>query len=347
MKKAACFLLSLLLLLSLVACGNQEDPAEAPETPNTQTPVQPADPAGKPAEPQEPAGTGTESNEPDEPVDSDDSSMYTLAADPANDLNMGIYVGRYHKEDPGEAEAHYLEVRNHGDFMTLEHCRYTEGGAYSFWVEEFWPNEDETYTDLYDWRSGMIQTFSAMTTMETYDDLPSACAIAYTDAGICISRGGEREHYIIGETPSLNTPAEELREQLLFMEDGTTEGGPIGHYRGWSAQIFTYAEFNEDGSFYWLSKSVNKPVVIYRGVWLINPDNALVVMAERLGEGTMPYLSYIEWTYDAAEAGLSLQEAYVSLLRDGEGFCYLTKCDGDVYIPFYQEVALDFNGWYE
>lgn len=151
-------------------------------------------------------------------------------------LNLMIYEGRYvmEPEEGYEQTHHVLDVVNYGRFLTLEHSLYEDGSLYAYWVEEFWPNEDETYTDLYDPMTGKYQSFSVQVADTQYDYSPQAAAILYNDAGIAISRGeeGSLEYYLLDSNqPAPHSTPEALAQELQVIDPCTTGVGPLG---GWS-----------------------------------------------------------------------------------------------------------------
>lgn len=305
MKKLTCLLLAVLLVLSLAAC---KPPVDGPGMENTTPTTEPA---------------ATEPTEFTVPTDLEPTDP---SVEEKPDLNLYIYEGIYQLEgEDAEADSHILEVINHGDFLTMEHGLYQEGSLYAFWVEEFWPNEDEVFTDLYDARKGKVQTFSVQTDDTAYEQAPAAVAVLYNDSGIAIQRGtdGEREYYLLCEDPSgIHTDAATLAQQLQQQEPVTLEESLVGIWTSWSGYCYSYVNFAEDGTFTWLHKEQGKPVEFYRGAWGISEAGTIAIMTERLGSGTMPYVTHMTWTFDETEKALILSEDVPLLLHEYGDYMY-------------------------
>lgn len=334
MKKYLCLFLSIALLLSLAGCTKPPvDPVENPDPP-VPTNEGPVDP-------------GTPEDPTDDPAAPESISPITpnIATDPDRNLSLEIYVGTYRAEDPMDADAHYLEVRQYGDMLTLEHSLFMGESLYSFWVEEFWPDDDETFTDMYDKMHGLSQSFSEMTSLDAYSEPPEAIALAYNDAGIAIFRDGsdEPEHYTIesGLPVNRSEPAR-LQEYLKEMGDITLADGPVGRWYEWTGYEYLYVEFQEDGAFFWLRKVVGHPIEILYGVWTLDADGKLVILSERVGAGTQNYTTYLNWEYDADMEMLTFYEDYPVLIAEYDGYYYLYACDVPAYMAFYQMEALAY-----
>lgn len=330
MKKAFCIILSLLLLLALTACT---PPVDGPDMEN---PDPPTDVPTKPAEPTTPS-------EPEAPEVGGDPAPI-VCEDP---LNLLIYAGRYilEEEQPTEGMTHVLDVCTYGRFMTLEHSLYIEGSLTAFWVEEFWPDVDETFTDIYDPIEGKLQSFSVQTSDTQYDYYPQDAAILYHDSGIAIRRDDSEdlEYFLYdGSQPAPHSDYETLAAQLQEMDPCTLGEGPVGGWEYWSGEIYTMVHLGQDGSLFWINKIMGAPVEIYKGAWGINEANQIAILAERLGSGGMPYVTHLNWEYDADMDMLYLVEEEVFFLKAVEGYGYLTAYSGENGAEIDQHKALTY-----
>ncbi len=325
MKKLLCVLLSLALLLSLAGCnlGGGKTPAAPTETPT--------EPTQKPTEPTSPDATQT----PLGPV------VYA----PEDPLNLMVYEGRYFEdmEFADEGMMHVMEVRSYGGFLTMEHGYYQDGSLYAFWVEEFWPNDSESFTDLYDPMEGQYQTFSAQYEETGYDNSPQYAALLYNDSGIAIDRGEEwpREYYVIDSTvPALHNTQETMAQQVQAMIPGVVGEGPVGCWSSWTQTCYSVIDFAADGKFFLLTKYLGTPAQIYTGAWILTEGNELAVLAERLGGGTMPCETRMSWELDQELGLLILHEQAPTLLGANGG--YYGVYDASEPFPMGQSTALSY-----
>ena len=335
MKKLMAFLLAAVMLLSLAAC---KPPVDGPdmENPNppTETPVD--TPSDGPEDPGVPA-------DPD-PFETIDNPEATMTEDP---LNLMIYEGRYVMEpmEGYEASHHVLDVVSYGHFLTLEHSLYEDGTVYAYWVEEFWPNEDETFTDLYDAMEGKYQSFSVQVADTQYDYCPQYAAFLYNDSGIAISRGEEwpREYYILdSEQPAPHSTTEALAQELQVIDSHTTGVGPLGGWYYWDGYRYTMINFCRDGSLFWINKTAGVPVEIYKGAWGINEIGKVTILAERLGCSRMPFFAQLDYTYDAEYPALTLTENEGTLLQGYDGAADLFPYTPEIQIQFGQKDGLAY-----
>lgn len=335
MKKLICLLLALLMLLSLAAC---KPPVDGPdmENPNpptdnpTNPPDDPGDDPGVPADPEYPGII--------------DNPEATMAEDP---LNLIIYEGRYllDPQEGIEASEHVVDVVSYGRFLTLEHSLYEEGNLYAYWVEEFWPDEDETFTDIYDPMEGKYQTFSVQVADTQYDYCPQYAALLYNDSGIAIDRGEEwpREYYTFdSDQPAPHCTTQELAEELQVMDPHTTGVGPLGGWYYWDGVRFAMVNFGRDGTFFWIHKGEGAPVEIYRGAWGVNEIGKITILAERLGCSRMPYYTCMTWEYDETYPVLTLTEDEACLMYAYDGIADMYPYKEEVNIPIFQKDALTY-----
>ena len=330
MKKLICALMALLLIVSLAACKPPvDDPMENPNPPTDAT--------------TEATAEATDATDP-APSDGLNNPEATGTEDP---LNLMIYEGRYilDEEDPQEGQTHVVDVVSYGRFLTLEHSLYQDGSLYAFWVEEFWPNEDEVFTDIYDARKGKIQSFSVQTSDTQYESAPMNVQILYHDSGIAIDwqETGVREYYIIdGQQPAPHSDTQTLAKQLQEIDPCTIGQGPLGSWQYWSGEIYTMVNFGQDGTLFWINKILGKPVEIYRGAWGINETGTVSILAERLGSGTMPYHTRMAWEYDTDINMLVLEEEEIFFLYALEGWGYLTAYEAGYVEEMTQSNALTY-----
>ena len=312
MKKLIAFLLAAVMLLSLAAC---KPPVDGPDMENPNPPTEaPVDtPTDGPKDPAVPADP--------QKFETIDNPEAVMTEDP---LNLMIYEGRYVMEpmEGYEQPHHVLDVVSYGCFLTLEHSLYEDGTVYAYWVEEFWPNENETYTDLYDAMEGKYQSFSVQVADTQYDFCPQYAALRYNDSGIAISRGEEwpMEYYRMdSEQPAPHSTVEELAQELQVIDPHTTGVGPLGGWFYWDGYRYTMINFCRDGSVFWINKGVGTPVEIYRGAWGINEIGKVTILAERLGCSRMPFFAQLDYVYESSYAVLTLTETEGSLLLAYDG----------------------------
>ncbi len=335
MKKLICVLVSVLLVFCLAACDRpvedptdtpviNPEPSDPPAGPSVETPADPAEPA----DPQEPA-------DPAEPVEPEVPEQT-----PLSDLPLEIYSGIFRlDEEPGE-QMHCLQVFDLGNMLVLEHGLYMDGSLYTFWVEEFWPNDQVEWNDLYDPMPGKSQTFSITTSDTQYDDAPRDCTLRYHDSGIALfyNGGDVVEYYVMDELAvGIHNNMELFQAQLAG--SGAPGGEPAGKWYSWNAHTFILVEFNLDGTFQWIFKEIGKPIWVYQGAWT-NADGRIMAVCERLGSGGYPYFIEMTWEYNGEKGYLCLQEEEPFLLECFGGTDYFYPTDFASELPFYQGEAL-------
>lgn len=323
MKKQICLLMALLLLLSLAACKPPvDDPTEAPEPTETTTHEEQQTTAPDVTEASTLPPTGP--------------SMSLEQTD--DEWPLEVYGGVYRLEEESGDQMHCLEVFDLGNMLVLEHSLYMEGSLYSFWVEEFWPDDQAEWNDLYAPMPGMTQTFSIMTSDTQYDDAPRACSLLYHDSGIAIRRDEDvMEYYLMDELAvGIHNDADFFRSQLT----GAPGGEAAGRWYSWNGHTFILAEFDLDGSFRWIHKEIGTPIQVYQGAWT-NTDGRIQTLSEKLGAGTQPYFVELTWEYSGQEGYLCLKEAEPLLLECYGGTDYFYPTDFVRQLPFYQAEALE------
>lgn len=327
MKKLICLFLSLLLVLCLAAC---DQPAEDPVKPSASDPA-PTDPVVE---------APTNAVTPTDPTEPEDTTVPTAQEVEEDDLPLEIYAGVYRLDAESSEEMHCVEVFDLGNMLVLEHALYMEGSLYSFWVEEFWPNDQVEWNDLYDPMPGMSRTFSIMTSETQYDDAPRDCSLRFHDSGIAIAwnDGEVIEYYLMDEQAvSIHTNTETFQSQLAGA--GAPGGEPAGRWYSWNGYTFILAEFNLDGSFRWIFKEMSKPIQVYQGAWT-NTDGRIRTISEKLGAGGYPYAIDMLWEYSGEKGDLCLKEEEPLLLACFGGTDYFYPTDNMLTVPFYQSEAL-------
>lgn len=340
MKKLICILVSLLIAFCLAACDR---PVDDPVTPPASDPAPTDAPTDAPSEPS--AEVPTEPNVPEDtqaPTDPAQQEDPTQPETPeqAEGLPLEIYAGIYRLDGDTGEEMHCLQVFDLGNMLVLEHGLYMEGSLYSFWVEEFWPNDQVEWNDLYDPMPGKSQTFSIMTSDSRYDDAPRDCTVRYHDSGIALfyNGGDVVEYYVMDEQAvGIHNNMQMFQNQLAG--SGTPGGEPAGKWYSWNAHTFILVEFNLDGTFQWIFKEIGKPIWVYQGAWT-NMDGKILMVCERLGSGGYPYFIEMTWEYSGEKGYLHLQEADPFLLECFGGQDYFYPTEHPTELPFYQNEAL-------
>lgn len=334
MKKLICILVSLLTAFCLVACNLPAEPVTppvtnpAPSEPAVEKPTEPATEA-----PTEPATEAPTDPPADDPVEPEDPAL-------ADKLPLEIYAGIYRLDgEPGE-QMHCLQVFDLGNMLVLEHGLYIEGSLYSFWVEEFWPDDQVEWNDLYDPMPGKVRTYSIMTSDTQYDDVSRDCYLRYHDSGIALfyNGGDVVEYYVMDELAvGIHNSVEIFQSQLAG--PGGPQGEPVGRWYSWNGRTFVLAEFNLDGTCQWIFKEAGTPIWVYQGAWT-NTEGRILMMCERLGSGGYPYFIDMIWEYNGEKGYLCLKEETPFLLERFGGTDYFYPSDFEKELPFYQSEAL-------
>ena len=314
MKRWIALLLAGLLVLSLAACGKTSGPSLAEQMENRPAAEQPPEPSEpKPAEPAKPEQTETKEESKPEPKPKPEQKP----EEPVLSGDYTAYDGLYRAKEPGEEdEITYVVVRGFEEFLLLEYFNTYEGSTYSFWVEEFWPDEpgiDGTKAV----QQGRSQNFSLMSMGDMYSDLPIGCTIALTRDGITVQYDGEEKAAYVRdeEYGGYHSSEETLMAMLQDLYPVEVLDAIVGTWEFWDGWYSANITLEEDGGFHLLSKEKGKPVHVVDGVWGVNPEtNLLEVVAEAAGEGQMPCFASLEWSVD--ESGdLCLEDAEQALIR--------------------------------
>lgn len=316
MRKIIALLLALTMLLSLAACGKQEQSIDLsgkldklptqPEKQETPAVTEP-EAVKKPDKTEEPE----EPEEPEIPVDPEPSQGLAAYDNPPDHPHEGkdltVFDGIYRAQLPqGDDEETWVQITGFNDFIMLEYHGLMEGSIYRYWAEEFWPGEGWYTSTKTDTVSGKSQTFSSMAQYENYSELPQNRCITLTDDGVVLNYDDSDAEYYVRDDGFEGGHADpaEMRERFGedvhldfdYQYDAKDVVGSWGYWTGWDAACVTFAE---DGTFSFFWKTPGKPIAVYRGAYGfgLNSGN-LEIMAERIGYGGYPYYANWEWTVD-------------------------------------------------
>ena len=292
-------LLLMVSILSLTACGKSSGPSLAEQLENRPTAQQPSVPSG-PVLPVEPEQT-TEKEEPNP-----EPELPALSGD------YGAYDGTYRlTEQKTEGEDTYIVVRGFPEFLLIECFSEYEGSVYSFWVEEFWPDEGVALGESLV-LTGRSQNFSLMSRGNLYTAMPSCRTVSLTADGIILhTEGFGEEVYLRVEDYGYHTEQSELLNRLHDMI--SVRGVPelAGSWELWDGWRTIRVDLQADGGFHLVSKEPGLPVRVMDGAWGVDADtDEIQLVAELAGDGTYPY--HVTWQWRL----------------DDNGYLYLLDADG-------------------
>lgn len=282
MKKRIVLLLVLCLLAFLMIGCRQEETSlpdsvlqdaeeNTPKQPNAEKPEE--EPEKEPEEPQT-----SENREPEEePVLFGDHTSYD-----------GTYRLR---EQKMEGEDTYVVVRGFPEFLLIECFTEYEGSVYSFWVEEFWP-DDGVFLGGSVVLPGRSQTFSLMTRGNIYEALPVRRTVTMTEEGITLqTEGCDEEVYLQVEDYAYHTAEEALVERLHSMYTIREASELVGCWELWDGEKTIHVTLEEDSGFHFVAKEPGMPVRVMDGAWGVDAETGdLQVVAEQAGDGQYPYV---------------------------------------------------------
>ena len=217
---------------------------------------------------------------------------------PEERFDLSVFDGTYRANVPPEGDEGYVQIKAFGDFIVLEHFLCMEGSVYSFWAEEFWPDEDGVSQGDFTSVSGMSQTFSMMTAGDEYDTMPKNRAITLTDEGVVLNYDDSDAEYYVKDTGfAYHTSEEELRQ---IVGEGTAKKQEklCGTWSWHSSREALCLTFREDGTVSFLQKKTGEPVQVYEGVFSAEKDSVSVA-AEKAGDGMYPHIMSWRWHVDA------------------------------------------------
>ena len=317
MKKSIALFLVLTMLLSLAACGKQDqsidlsgkldklptkqEQTEMPETPAVTEPEKPGKENNKTEKPEEPEIIV-------DPEPSQGLDAYDNPSDhPHEGFDLTVFDGIYRANLPqGDDEETWLQITGFNDFIMLEYHGLMEGSIYRYWAEEFWPGEGWYTSTKTDTVSGKSQQFSSMAQYENYSGLPQNRCITLTDDGVVLNYDDSDAEYFTRDDGFAggHTAPEEMRERFGedvhldfdYQYDSKNVLGTWGFWTGWDAAYVTFAE---DGTFSMVWKNPGKPIAVYTGVYGFGTNSGnLEIQAERIGYGGYPYYANWEWSID-------------------------------------------------
>ena len=333
MRKIIALFLALTMLLSLTACGKQEQSIDLSgkldKLPTKQEePEIPGSPAVTESEKPEKTEKPEEPEIIVDPEPSQDLDSYDNPPDhPHEGKDLTVFDGIYRAQLPqGDDEETWVQITGFNDFIMLEYHGILEGSIYRYWAEEFWPG-DGWYTNTEkDTVSGKSQLFSSMAQYENYSGLPQNRCITLTDDGVVLNYDDSDAEYYVrddGFEGGHTDPAgmrerfsEDVHLDFDFQYDAKNVVGTWGYWTGWDAACMTFAE---DGTFSLFWKTPGEPIAVYTGAYGFGTNSGnLEIMAERIGYGGYPY--YANWEWSLNEWGdLNISDAD-NILLEGSGY---------------------------
>ena len=201
MKEIIALILALTMLLTLGACGKQEqsidlsgkldklptkqETLEKQETPAVAEQKKPDKDSQKTEKPEE-------QEKPELITDPEPTQRLAAYDNPSDHPHEGkdltVFDGIYKAQLPqGDDEETWVQITGFNDFIMLEYHGLQAGEVYRYWAEEFWP-ADGWYTDT-DSQSvaGKSQQFDGMSQYENYSGLPQNRCITLTEDGVVLN----------------------------------------------------------------------------------------------------------------------------------------------------------------
>ncbi|MBE6991333.1 MAG: hypothetical protein E7430_01970 [Ruminococcaceae bacterium] len=392
MKRILSAVLAALLVLSLAGCSSQESlsdlpgktpapeessapPAAVPEKPEESAAVEmpeeqeasEAEPAAPEAAPEKEKPSKSEKPEPeyDEEAFLDPTDHPNVGPDYS--VFNGVYRAKLSHEGATES---YVQVTGYNDFITLEFFDLYDGSVFSFWVEEFWPDEDGYSDDEMISVMGESQMFSLQSYPDAYTGLPKNRCITITDDGIVLNYDDSDAEYFVSDDSfdRGHTSAEELGRILSESFDANLDFGKVKdskdlvgswiYWNSWDVGCFT---LDKDGSFEFIWKTPREPVVIYNGAWgLDSSTGEIKIMAERAGYGTMPTVMTWTWEFDS-DGSVYIHDVDSAVLGEVDDMAYFFPMKYDFFTAIdqnhaqgyltnycdYHDGYTDMNGLYE
>jgi len=216
-------------------------------------------------------------------------------------MDYRMFDGIYRLEAKNEEGIEtYVEVRGYPEFLLLEFFQTYEGSTYSFWVEEFWPDEDGVIgagTKL----QGKSQEFSLMSRGNIYSAMPQDRTISLTEDGLILQyKDISEDRYVRDDSYGpYHTPEEELIQRLNEMVTVTSEPEIVGCWGFWDGWSTVRISFEENGGFHFLCKEPGHPIRVFDGAWGIDAETGdIQIAAELVGDGQYPYHVTWQWHLD-------------------------------------------------
>ncbi len=342
MKRWIAWFLALIMVFGMTACASKAEPTpslsnQLSKLPTEQNPEKQSEEAPEQEEPEQPKA---EENKGQQKGESKEEPEEEPAAD--GPIDYTAYDGLYREKEPmDEGQNRYVVVRGFMDFLLLEYFVEFEGSTFSFWVEEFWP--DESGIDGSKTVQGKSQEYSIMTVGDCYMDVPRSRTITLTDEGLVLQYEGFDEEVFVRDKDygGYHSTEEELMKILQDMQPAEVLDSLVGSWEYWDGWRSIYLVMDEDGGFHYLSKAPGKPARVLDGVWGVNPESGrLHLVAEMAGEGLMPYIVTWDWWIEDGELHLVDEEEW--LLEDMGNDYALWKTDGPPILYMDQTEAMGY-----
>ena len=246
------------------------------------------------------------------------------------------------REQKLEGEDTYVVIRGFPEFLLIEYFTEYEGSVYSFWVEEFWP-DDGVFLGGSVVLPGRSQTFSLMTRGNIYEALPVRRTVTMTEEGITLqTEGCDEEVYLRVEDYAYHTAEEALVERLHSMYTIREASELVGCWELWDGGKTIHVTLEEDGGFHFVSKEPGMPVRVMDGAWGVDAETGdLQVVAEQAGDGQYPYVFTWQWRLD--DSGyLYLQDEYGDILPGLGSDAGFWRAEDPVWFGLTQFMAMGY-----
>ncbi len=218
---------------------------------------------------------------------------------PEEQQELAVFEGTYRYLVPEEGDEGYVQITACSEFLLLEHFLCMEGSVYSFWAEEFWPNEDGFTDGEFTSVSGKSQTFSGMTSGDLYDTMPRNRVITLTEDGVVLNYDDSDAEYCVKDSAfSYHSSREQLR-QALGEGTGKKDEALYGIWSWRNSREAVFLTFREDGSVSLLQKEEGEPAEVWEGVFSFEQGGKVSILAEKIGDGCYPYVRSWQWHVDA------------------------------------------------
>lgn len=221
-----------------------------------------------------------------------------------------VYDGTYKAKLCSEgATETFLQIRGYNDFIMLEYFDLYEGSVFSFWAEEFWPDESGYTVEDISSTKGSSQCFSMMSSQSDYWDLPKNRCITVTDDGVVLNYDdSDAEYYEKVDSFEVGHSSGESLKEILETGFDThldytrivDSDAPVGEWHYWNEWDSGCITLTEDGCFEMIWKTPGFPASVYSGAWRFSNEsnNMIQIAAERVGFGEMPFIMTWEWYID-------------------------------------------------
>lgn len=320
MRRMIALLLAALLLLGMSACGKKSVPSladkldELPAVEETEKTPEKQDTPSKPAPKKKPEVQ-------EEPEAPEEEPLHALE-------------GTYHKPEKGsEGEETYIEIQTFPDFAVIEYFHVFEGSTYSFWVEEFWLDEDcEMESDSV--LTGKSQEFSIMSKGNEYFGIPRNRTITLTKDGVILQYEDEEEEVFVLDTDGFSGHSSQSEQQEILDQMCETEypEDVCGYWACWDGWWDCWIGLEDDGRITVISKEPGRPIHLLKGVWGVNSEtNQIQIVAEMVGEGSFPYM--LTWNREESDEDglLILTEEDHFLMPEFEDGVYFWEAESEFY----------------